>query len=337
MFKINWEKTDVTHQLPEGMVERMVLLAYPNRKLISYQLIAGGCANLNIKILVENEKHPLILRIYLRDKDAAYREQKLATLLKQTVPVPLTYYIGEVDGYQFAITEFMPGVPLRDLLLSHVTHNISVIMHEVGAILSKINAHTFSQSGFFDKELKVVSHTSLEDYLAFAKDCLKHETVLSVFSPKAISKISQAFDQYSHLFPDANEKCLVHGDFDPANILVDKVDKVDKVDNDWKVTGVLDWEFSFSGSGLWDVANMLRYAHKMSPEFQDAFLNGLMSNNIVLPRNWRATVNLLNLLSLLDCLKRSDIKNHPNRCADIRELIDHILADLNMCQVDQRM
>lgn len=64
----------------------------------------------------------------------------------------------------------------------------------------------------------------------------------------------------------------------------------------------------------------------MTLEFQEAFLKGLTRGGaIILPNNWHATVNLLNLLSLLDCLKRSDIKNRPNQCADIRELIDHIL------------
>ncbi len=73
MFKVEWEKTSVAYQLPEGMVEKMVRLAYPDETLISNELIAGGCANLNIKIQVENENPPLISRVYLRDKDSAYR------------------------------------------------------------------------------------------------------------------------------------------------------------------------------------------------------------------------------------------------------------------------
>jgi hypothetical protein len=44
MFKVYWEKTSVTYQLPEGTIEKMVGLAYPDTKLISHALIAGGCA-----------------------------------------------------------------------------------------------------------------------------------------------------------------------------------------------------------------------------------------------------------------------------------------------------
>ena len=151
MFKVDWEKTSVTYQLSEDMLEKMVRLAYPNRKLTSHELIAGGCANLNIKIQLENENQPLILRIYLRDKDAAYREQKLAALIKETVPVPITHYIGALERGNFAITEFMPGISLRDLLLGDAMHDLSTVMHEVGLTLSRITAHEFSEAGFFDK------------------------------------------------------------------------------------------------------------------------------------------------------------------------------------------
>lgn len=322
-FKSNWEKTSVQHQLPAGVLERMVQLAYPDQKLNFFELIAGGCANLNYKILLDREKFPLILRVYMRDKDAANREQKIGSLLKQTVPVPQTYYIGEVNGYHFAITEFMPGINLRDLLLGNLPHDITSIMHKVGIVLSNITTHEFPKAGFFDKDLNVIPPSSSDDYLIFAKECLKHEAVLSVLTPEMISNINQVLRKHGHLFPDAIEKHLVHADFDPANILVNKVDGI------WIVSGVLDWEFAFSGSVLCDVANMLRYAHKMPFEFQDTFLKGLELGGITLPKNWRITIQLLNLLSLLDCLKRSDPKNQPNQCTDINELIQHILMKLN--------
>jgi len=324
MFKVDWEKASSAHHLPRSMVEQMVRLAYPDKKLLSYELIAGGCANLNIKILLQGDERPLILRVYLRDKAAAYREQKLSALLKATVPVPLTHYIGEVGDYRFAITEFIYGIPLRDLLLDGVAHDISAIMRDVGVNLSKIARHEFAQSGFFDEELNVIPNPPSEDYLVFAESCLKNEAVISVLAPYMILKISNVLLKYRNIFQDKNGKHLVHGDFDPANIFVDQTDGV------WKVTGVLDWEFAFSGSYLWDIANMLRYAHKMPHEFQEAFLSGLTSSGITLPKNWRITVYLLNLLSLLDCLKRSESKNQPKKCADIRELIEYILLGLDV-------
>ncbi len=243
MFKVDWEKISVTYQLPEGMMEKMVSLAYPDKKLTSHELIAGGCANLNYNIQLKNEKNPQILRIYLCDKNVAYREQKLAALLKGTVPVPLTHYIGELEGHHFAVTEFMTGIPLRDLLLGNAPYDLNAIMSEVCTILSKITAHEFPKAGFLNKELEVIQYES-SDIIKFAQECSNDRTVLSVLSPEVIAAIKEAIEQHAYLFPTDDDKHLVHGDFDPANILVDKIK------GSWVVTGVLDWEFAFSGEGF---------------------------------------------------------------------------------------
>lgn len=330
MFKVDWEKTSVTYQLPEGMAEKMVRLAYPDETLISSEVIAGGCANLNIKIQLENQNKPLILRAYLRDKDSANREQKLSALLKGHLPVPLTHYIGEFEGHHFAITEFISGISLRDLLLKCAPHDLTELMSEVGMILSKITAYEFSKPGILNHELEVIPYES-SDVIKFAQGCLNDNNVLSVLDPSVIAEIKKAIKQYASSVPTDYEKHLVHGDFDSANILVDKIN------GSWVVTCILDWEFAFSGSCLWDVANMLRYAHKMPPEFQNSFIDALQRNGIKLPPDWHTTIHLLNLSSLLDLLKRSDPKDHPHRCADIRELINHILSELNNMQKIDRV
>jgi len=165
----------------------------------------------------------------------------------------------------------------------------------------------------------VIQPIDRDSYLNFAKECLESRVITAVLSDQTILKINKVVDTYGHLFPDQNEKQLVHADFDPANILVNQTDK------GWHVSGILDWEFSFSGSVLCDVANMLRDAHHMPSEYETAFLEGLQAGGVSLPKNWRVTVHLLNLLALLDCLKRPGFEKRPNQCADIRELIDHIL------------
>lgn len=74
-----------------------------------------------------------------------------------------------------------------------------------------------------------------------------------------------------------------------------------------------------------DIASMLRYAHHMPPEYEIAFLHGLQKGGVQLPENWRISVFLLNLLSLLDCLKMCPPDKRPNQCADICELISYIV------------
>lgn len=80
MFKNNWEKTSTLSSLSQSTIEQMLSVAYPGKTLASYELLAGGCANLNYKVQFTQEEKPLILRVYLRDQQAVYREQKLAGL-----------------------------------------------------------------------------------------------------------------------------------------------------------------------------------------------------------------------------------------------------------------
>jgi aminoglycoside phosphotransferase (APT) family kinase protein len=318
-FKAHWEKTSERFDLPLNVVEKMVNAAYPGDRLELVEVIAGGCANLNIKIKLKDLSDPLILRVYLRDAEAAWREQKLAKLLSPTIPIPQVLNIYEHDGYTYAIAKFMPGIALRDLLLANGNPPLGKIMYKVAVMLSVIAKHKFTAAGFFDKHLHVVKELDPNGYLDFVKTCLKNDVILSVLDTKIISEIEHFINKYSALFPTNQNSCLVHADFDPANILVSNTQ------GNWEITGILDWEFAFAGSMLCDVANMLRYAHKMPIEFEQGFLKGLQDSGVQLPQNWRITVDMLNLLSLLDCLTKAAPEYRPKQYADILELVTHIL------------
>ena len=326
-FKQDWEKAEQQISLPDTTVEEMIKLAFPNNKLTSYSIISGGCANLNIKINLESGSLPFILRVYLRDKGAAYREQALGALLKKTVPVPQVYFIGDYKSYRFALTEFLPGITLRELLLSKIPHDIGAIMFKAGHVLAKIQAHHFSAAGFFDDSLMVTETASENDCNEFVVNSLMHPTVVECLGNDAITTIKHHFQALKTFLPSESESHLVHADFDPANILVDKID------DEWKITGVLDWEFAFSGSPLWDVANMLRYAHEMPAVFQASFIQGV-ATGLALPEHWQITVYLLNVMSLLDCLTRCTKKLRPKQCADISALITYFNGQLTKEQIN---
>lgn len=318
-LKKDWEKMDQHFQIGIPILEAMLDHTLPNQKVSSHTVISGGCANLNIKVNFEKRSEPLILRIYLRDKDAAYREQKLATLINRSIPIPEVYFVGDIDNYRFAITQFKYGITLRDLLLDNKTENIKNLMKEAGLILAKIQSYRFPHSGFFDRDLHIATKLPKNYGISFAKKCLEHPTTLEQISKENLSKIDTYLDQYHLLFPDENQNHLVHADYDPANILVHQIH------GEWGISGILDWEFAFSGSTLCDVANMLRYAHHMQPDFETSFLEGLQQGGVQL----RISIYLLNLLSLLDCLIRCPPNLRPRQCADVCCLIDYILKCLD--------
>lgn len=320
VFKSDWETTSLSVNIPPTLIKEMVRQASAHSKFLSYEVISSGCANLNIKITLENTQEPKILRIYLRDPKSAFREQKLATMLHSIVPIPQIYYIGKLDSYQFALMQFMPGIWLREFLLVHPENEIKPVMVEAGRILSKIQQVQFLKAGFFDNDLTIKQPLNQNDYSLYATECLHHPVVATQLGAEIIAKIKTFIKKYEFLLPDEHQHHLVHGDYDPANILVDYQG------DQWRISAILDWEFAFSGSYLTDVANMLRYTHQMPLTFEESFLQGLKEGGITFPPRWHQAINLLNLLALLDCLTRSSPTAHPNRCYDIRELLLNILS-----------
>ena len=80
IFKQQWETADTQYMIPSALIKQMIKTAYPKDSIQQYHILSGGCANLNVKFQLQNDSSPHLLRIYLRDKKAAYREQKLGEI-----------------------------------------------------------------------------------------------------------------------------------------------------------------------------------------------------------------------------------------------------------------
>lgn len=317
-FKANHEKTDQHIEIPGQTIQAMIAAAFPGKELATYEIISGGCANLNIKISLVNELNHFILRVYLRDKTAAICEQKIAALIGQTVPIPKVYYVSDCDGYRFAITEYKSGITLRDLLLQNPEEIWKQVMFDAGKMLGEFHKYKFSTAGFFDINLSI-NPTPPDGQFLFTMDCLNNNKVIETLGEEMVTKIRLLFLTHKQLLLNDSSPTLVHADYGPENILVDKSD------DGWKITAILDWEFAYSDSWLIDVSNMLRYAHKMPHAFEEAFLQGINNAGLVLPDHWRLAVDLFNLSSLLDLIARYSLNERPNMRQDISELIEHIM------------
>ena len=118
------------------------------RKLIIFQ-------NLNVGVQLKNQIPPLLLRIYLRDKDDIYREQKIIEMLQGKIPVRKMYSIGDYEEYKFTMCEFIDGITLRDLLFGDQEFDMHHIMLQCGDMLAKIARVQFPLVEFFDKDLNI--------------------------------------------------------------------------------------------------------------------------------------------------------------------------------------
>jgi Ser/Thr protein kinase RdoA (MazF antagonist) len=87
---------------------------------------------------------------------------------------------------------------------------------------------------------------------------------------------------------------LVHGDFNPKNLLVDPATG--------GVTGVLDWEFAYAGAPLGDVGNLLRF--EQDPVFTGAVAGAYADRAPDVPADWLELARALDLYALIDLAAR---------------------------------
>ena len=316
MLKADWEKTGETVSVGDDVIRAMAAQGLPGAALQFHETISGGCANLNVKLRVSGRDKPLILRIYIRDAGAAQREQALSKLVAPAVPAPEFLYVGAHGGYSYALVECLEGMTLRDLLLNRDEDPLCAV-HDAGRICAELQKHRFPNPGALDEKLHALPEDP-PDFVNFAAECLAHPFVQKQFGPAKCRRLLALMEDNRALLPDNSQSFLVHGDYDPANILV----KRDGAG--WTVSGILDWEFAFSGAWLWDVSNMLRYAHLLPPTYEGAFLEGLQDGGAKLPPDWRITVRLMNVTSLLWCLLSGNDGSKPRQAADICKLTDYI-------------
>lgn len=323
IFKSGWEKVEEYLLLDEDVLQGILNDAFPNEEIEYYDIVSGGCANFNVKINRLNDSEPLLLRIYNNGKSSNAKERNISKLIEGIIPCPNFKYIGNFDGKDYAVVECVNGQTLRDVILKsdHDTRIYDVV-YEAGIILAKMQQFRFETSGFFDKNLNVVTAITKSSHIDFIEELLCNDVVMNVFSLAELNKIKNITNQYQDYWPDFDNPHLVHGDYDPSNILVSNCN------GKLKISAVLDWEFAYAGSFLQDVANMLRYSNHVPKEYEQSFLNGIDDGGIELPENWRKTAHLLNLLSLLDCTARSNINTQPKRLQDIKALVGEIVVNL---------
>ena len=156
-------------------------------------------------------------------------------LVREIVPVPL-----EVDrGEAWSLFTFLEG----ELLESVPEHSGAA-----AEALAKISRVQFESQGWINSDGTVTAF-SFGDGKDFVALMLENDLVRSWIGKAAIEEIVKIQVNESERRAELNsENRLVHGDFNPSNVLI----------KDGVVSGILDWEFSLSGTPYMDIGNLLR-------------------------------------------------------------------------------
>jgi len=319
VLKSHWERYKSHAHIDIEQAQKLVNSYNPN-KIQSLVLLSDGCANTNYKITFQNNTAPLVLRIYIREKNALAREKAIHQLLKNYLPVPLFFYTDAsctLINHPYALMEWKEGELMRNVILKGDERDISECAFSAGKCLSVLKNIEFHQNGFFDENLQIRPFNQEEAFIPFGLGLLKQQTVRESLSTSVLVELEQIFYESVPFLPKPNEANLTHADFDPANMLVTKTNAT------WQVSAILDWEFSFAGSYLMDMGLMLRYAHKLPHIYEDSFLKGIKDSGAQLPSTWKATAKLMDLLCLLQLLYYNPFAERPLMNRDVVELIEN--------------
>jgi Ser/Thr protein kinase RdoA (MazF antagonist) len=92
-------------------------------------------------------------------------------------------------------------------------------------------------------------------------------------------------------------RSLVHADYGGSNLLARQER------GHFSIAAVLDWEFAFVGSSLFDLGNLFRYEWLLPNEFEAACLRGYVNHGGVLPSTWKKITKLLDLINICTFLQ----------------------------------
>jgi aminoglycoside phosphotransferase (APT) family kinase protein len=276
--------------------------ALPGARIVSSTLLSGGFVNENL-LLVTDTGRRCVLRRYLRPDGQATCavETALAQRVRGVVPVAVVVAAepsGRVVDEPLLLSEFVTGTLASTALIGgEDPGGLGVAM---GRALASIGTVAFAAPGFFTGPDLRTSADGMAGGLAdFVAECLaKGNADDALSADERRDLVALAKDAQPLVTASAGVSRLVHSDYNPKNVLVDRVS------GRWAVTAVLDWEFAFSGHPLADVGNLLRFAVDYPPEFVEGVLAGFREGGGELPADWRATAEALDLFALADLLTR---------------------------------
>lgn len=318
ILKLHWERLK-THIEVDKTLATKLLEPYSKNPIEELILLSEGCANTHYKVTFQNKADPVVIRMYVREKDALQCELSLHRLIANRIPVPQFLYAddsGTTCSHPYALLEYMPGRLMREVILGTKDKKIiSACAMDAGKYLGELRRLALPHGGFFRKDLSIRPYAPEEEFLPYVLNLLKEPGVGESLGQDLHQATLQLVQSQATILPPAKEANLTHADYDPSNMLVQETR------DGWKISAILDWEFAFAGTYLLDIGMMLRYAHKLPACYENSFISGLTSASGPLPAQWKKQAKLMDLLCLLQLTHYNPLQERPKLNRDVVSLI----------------
>lgn len=259
-----------------GIIKRI----YPDSRVTSIRKFRKGLINETYGLKVNNKS--LVLRVYPRDFWKIKKEEYLYDLIRRKTNVPVPNVIRTGRNYLL-----MSKVEGKELSVKNKS-----LVKKAGEILAKIHSIKFPYYGWIIKNeikpkyRKWLDFVNYDIRLKFRKIPSKHLELKH--------KVKEIIDNNRDLMNVKSKPCLLHKDYHPSHIIVNK----------GKINGIIDIEWAISGHNEFEVAKSCTWMFDKKPELEKVFLEGYRGYGI-LSKDFVERKKLYKLIVLLSALSFS--------------------------------
>ena len=245
-----------------------------------------------------------VVRIYAgrsaaRGAEAAHVDAAVLRLVRGLVPVPDVLEVRRADESlgtpALLVTRWLEGTRLDEVLPEVDDDAAASLGRAVGTVVARLAQLPMPRVGLFvDSDLTIGAlPPGGEDLPAWVS---KHTATGPLAAWEALDRAALAdlAERAQDLIDPSQRVCLVHGDLNPKNVLVDA--------DAGEVRGVVDWEFAHAGSPFSDLGNLLRFDRR--PAFADAVLAAYVDQVVDAPPDTLARARAADLFALIELAAR---------------------------------
>lgn len=267
-----------------------------------------GCRNSNY--VVDTNHGKMLLRI-CPERDNSYKlERALDSVLDPDIRRPKLLFasVNNYTGRPCLLYEYVDAVSLQTAI-SGGRRPTAEMVTQVAHYAAKIhNSLAYVEIGLMDGSLTIATklppfHTWYELFMG--------ENTQSRLGPDIIRRLRLLLAENREMLDEIDRHyCLVHGDYRPANMLIDERGTIT----------IVDWELASAGHPLADVGQFFRYTRCFDQTHVCVFgaaYNGVARNR--LPDNWFQLAKLRDLVNLLQMM--GGRQEQPRKQQDLREVI----------------
>lgn len=253
-----------------------------NSEVIEIKKIKGGFSHTMFEVIIDKEPRCLVIR-FANNSSETFNLGKekfvMDLLIKKNIPVPKIYSFSK----DYIIMEKLKGGNLEKIWNYLSNEKKLNLVKEIGILMRKIHDIKFDKFGPIKDNGKIMEYISDFDFKN-AGEKIDYSKFLRTFvfglsnefakflsykdiSPKFFLKLIEFLVFNIKSIDYQNKPVLIHGDFAPGHIFVEKNDKC-------RIEGIVDFEFAAAFSPEYDFIKLHRFGLFNDPDLKKALIDG---------------------------------------------------------------